>query len=154
MSILQEIRPIPTGKQRTMQGRKQNSEILTSTPIKMVQKQKRDTLKAKKKISFDGASSSIKKVLKQKQVAAAAKMKTFDVPGPSSSKGKKMTSTKRNLKTNKMQQNSYFCTVCKEAYIHPPIEDWIQCEVCREWTHENCSSYPGRGSYFCEDCFD
>lgn len=129
--LLQNIRPIPIEivKKNIMPGRKpQQSEILTSTPIKTTQKQKRDVAAAKKRCSFDS-------------------------PGPSSNK--KKTRTKRSYNTDTVHsKSSYLCTVCKEKYIHPPIEDWIQCGACQEWSHEACSSYSGRGSYFCDECFD
>lgn len=130
-NILQEIRPIPVEvKKRNISRRKQQkSEILTSTPIKMALKEKHDA-------------------------AAAKKKGLFDTPGPSNIKIRK-TRAKGCPKKNKENKDSHFyCTVCKEQYIHPPIEDWIQCDVCREWTHEACSSYSGRGSYFCDECFD
>ncbi|XP_046968875.1 MFS-type transporter clz9-like [Vanessa cardui] len=130
-NILQEIRPIPVEiKKRNMSGRKQQkSEILTSTPIKMAQKEKRDAIIAKKKVSFD-------------------------TPGPSNVKMRKVRAKKGPSKNKENKEQAFFCTVCKEQYQHPPIEDWIQCDVCREWTHEACSSYSGRGSYFCDDCID
>lgn len=129
-SILQEIRPIPAAtKNRNVPGRKQQkSEILTSTPIKMAQKEKEE---------------------------AAKKKCVFDSPGPSNVKKRKTTRAKAGPSRNKEnKKRDFFCTVCKEQYINPPIEDWIQCDDCREWTHEACSSYSGRGSYFCDDCFD
>lgn len=130
-SILVEIRPIPAGKnKKSARGRKkQKAEILTSTPIKEEQKKKHDAAVAKKKVSFE------------------------DKPGPSNTKKRRTQGYTPNSK-EKENHPDYYCTVCKEKYYHPPREDWIQCDTCREWTHEACSSYMGHGSYFCDDCFD
>lgn len=130
IDILKEIRPIPiqVQKRNMPQRRQQKAEILTSTPIKIAQKQKQDAAAAKKKVSFDS-------------------------PGPSNTKRKK-TSSKKTPVDKENKDQDFFCIVCKEKYIHPPIEDWIQCDTCRGWTHEACSSYMGRGSYFCDYCFD
>lgn len=77
------------------------------------------------------------------------KLETEPVAGPSKPRNQKRDQPKDDAEEN---QKDFYCTVCREQYTHPPIEDWIKCDTCQEWTHEACSSYTGRGSYFCDDC--
>ncbi|CAB3254800.1 unnamed protein product [Arctia plantaginis] len=32
-----------------------------------------------------------------------------------------------------------------EIFVHPPSEDWIQCNACEEWCHEKCANRGGGG---------
>ena len=38
------------------------------------------------------------------------------------------------------QTEEYLCLVCGTPYTDPPAEDWIQCNVCEGWAHEDCTS--------------
>ena len=38
------------------------------------------------------------------------------------------------------QEDKFFCVYCQEPYVEPPIEDWLQCEVCYEWFHVACGN--------------
>nr|CAH7727729.1 unnamed protein product [Callosobruchus chinensis] len=44
------------------------------------------------------------------------------------------------------------CPESKELSEDPPNEDWIMCASCEKWWHENCTSYLGRGEFFCDEC--
>ncbi|GBM51758.1 hypothetical protein AVEN_175323-1 [Araneus ventricosus] len=37
---------------------------------------------------------------------------------------------------------------CEQTYE----EVWIQCVLCKEWWHEECSSYEGIGEFVCDYC--
>ncbi len=50
----------------------------------------------------------------------------------------------------KKNDETYFCLDCGGSYEDPPLGDWIECEDCKEWVHETCTNYSGRGSYFCD----
>jgi len=43
------------------------------------------------------------------------------------------------------------CPACDEPYSEPPIEEWIQCGMCKKWWHEDCTSYEG-GDFVCDLC--
>lgn len=36
--------------------------------------------------------------------------------------------------------------------IDPLIEEWIQCHICNEWCHEQCTPYGGVGAFICDPC--
>lgn len=41
-----------------------------------------------------------------------------------------------DVSTNK---DVYECPACQELYEDPPTEDWIRCDSCLEWWHEDCA---------------
>lgn len=47
---------------------------------------------------------------------------------------------------------SYHCIFCRELYVDPPIESWIQCQICEEWAHEECTGGCGSRGYTCDIC--
>lgn len=135
-----QIRPIPTmaAPKTNRKNKRQKSEILTSTPVKAEQAAKYIKVNKKKtNISELASSSKIKK----------NKIKKTELPGHSQTKRTK-TSSKAKTKAD------LFCLVCAEKYTEPLVEDWIQCSQCQNWAHENCTSYAGVGSYFCDECED
>ncbi|KAJ2953466.1 hypothetical protein O0L34_g1061 [Tuta absoluta] len=164
MEILLEIRPIPKEvNKRNNKGRKpQKAEVLTSTPVKLEQKKKQDAASAKKKIKFDSSTAvPATKSRDSPKARHSSKAGHTSKAGPSSramppEKAGPSGVKRRNAPKKGSNESSkeYRCTFCKELYVHPPTEDWIQCSSCQEWTHESCSSYTGFGSFFCEDCFD
>ncbi|KAJ8706956.1 hypothetical protein PYW08_011090 [Mythimna loreyi] len=131
-----EIRPSPKMMVHTTNTRRrktQRAEILTSTPIKDQQREKEE----KKKVS----TNKIQAVKKNLRVVKA-----------STSKTKKQKRSKRGPKDNEDHGAEYPCLVCSELYSYPPIEDWIKCDDCQMWAHEACTTYSGRGSYYCDSC--
>ena len=49
-------------------------------------------------------------------------------------------------------QQTYHCIVCKEQYVEPIHEPWIACNICEDWSHEQCTDYAGYGPYICDYC--
>uniref|UniRef100_A0A2H1VWF9 SFRICE_015897 n=1 Tax=Spodoptera frugiperda TaxID=7108 RepID=A0A2H1VWF9_SPOFR len=122
-----QIRPVPTmaAPKTGRKHKRQKSEVLTSTPVK-----------AEQALKFEKAN--IKKT------------KISELAGPSKTKNK-ISSVKQ---LNKNPNPDFYCLVCAEKYTEPPAEDWIQCNQCKSWAHEDCTSYVGVGSYFCDECED
>ncbi|CAK1602055.1 unnamed protein product [Parnassius mnemosyne] len=137
--ILKEIHPLPQQqfKKQSRDRKLQKSEIFTSTPVKTIQEDK--FKKTSFKINLGASVSGLKK-------STTGKKKDF-----SKLKTKSAEKTRRGKEN---EEKKYYCTVCKDLYTSPPIEDWIECSQCHEWTHESCSSYSGHGSYFCDFCSD
>ena len=45
------------------------------------------------------------------------------------------------------------CMFCNELYLQSTFSDgWIQCCLCREWSHEECSGHEGGLRYVCDFC--
>lgn len=52
-------------------------------------------------------------------------------------------------------EKQYNCQICSQLYEEingKPIENWIRCEICKNWCHEACSAYEGIGIYKCDFC--
>ncbi|KAK9869425.1 hypothetical protein WA026_003180 [Henosepilachna vigintioctopunctata] len=81
---------------------------------------------------------------------------------------KPKTATRKNTKTTKNmidkdkrkdsgkenEEEQYFCG---ENYIEinkKPVDDWIQCDKCKQWSHEKCTGYEGIDLFFCDICTD
>lgn len=155
-------RPIPRETRQNITKRKrkiQKAEILTSTPIKDEQFNKLTKSltknmrqeKKKPKLALDSTGSI-------QQIKKAPPRHASDNP-LTSKQGKNEKSLRTNKKntpkkTSDQPEPAYFCTVCREPYKTPIVEDWIECSGCQNWTHKLCSTYMGYGSYFCDECDD
>jgi len=129
------LRPTPQpAKQTTTWKRKlQRSTILTSTPVKEEQKQK------------------FKKAIK------TAVKPLDDVSAKASRKTVKKTVNKKTAKENKKQKkfDDVGCIFCGEIYIEEddqPTENWIQCSICSQWCHEECSAFEDTDNFVCDNC--
>lgn len=59
------------------------------------------------------------------------------------------------IKSSSAKQREWHCIYCSEIFVHPPSEDWIQCNACEKWCHEKCTDMRGKkGPYICELCVD
>lgn len=145
-----DIRPIPLMEinKSTRKRKPQKAEILTSTPIKEQQREKENKKKPKKTIEKEKAKS--KRVKGYPKNEKESKKKSSKVVPSTSGNIRKPMKIKRGPK--KGDDSQYPCLVCSELYTHPPIEDWIRCDDCNMWAHEACTSYAGRGSYYCDAC--
>lgn len=59
-----------------------------------------------------------------------------------------------NKKPKMESKKTWACPGCGEIYKEPIIEDWIECEGCNEWWHEECTSHVGSGEFICDLCQD
>lgn len=145
---LEKLSPLPRmkGKRNTRGKVAMKSQVITSSPYKnelqkkqQLQEQKEKNKKTRSKLplklEFDEPSSSRKKIPKPATKSSSWKGK----PKPS------MASTSKTV--------DYFCPLCKEKYTEPNTEDWIQCQYCKDWWHEECTAYE-RGFFVCDNCVD
>ena len=69
--------------------------------------------------------------------------------------GVKTRGRTRQSKANKnMPANcfaNFYCIYCNELFIHPPFEDWIQCDECKMWPHKETDCV-GSGRFVCYEC--
>lgn len=45
--------------------------------------------------------------------------------------------------------DNILCPLCHEHYS---TSDWIRCESCGAWWHEDCTDYLGTGTFLCDLC--
>ncbi|KAF2889402.1 hypothetical protein ILUMI_16771 [Ignelater luminosus] len=143
------LRPIPQpAKPITTRKRKlQRSSMLTSTPVKEEQKQKFEKARKTAMKSLDDVPN------KASHDTAKANKKTVK-PKISANKPKK--TAKENKKQKKIVKfHNVDCIFCGEIYIEEdgqPTENWIQCNLCTQWCHEECSSIEGSDEFVCDNC--
>ncbi|KAL4709210.1 hypothetical protein ACJJTC_010510 [Scirpophaga incertulas] len=134
-----EIKPLPTPRvpMSTRKRKIQKSEVLTSTPVKEEQK-----------VKFTKMNTT---VLKNLNKDLDKKLKTKNIT-------KKNTKNYKVKKAQKEDTNiKYTCYFCGEDYTEingQPIDDWIQCSSCSQWSHEKCTAYEGIGLFICDNCTD
>ena len=56
---------------------------------------------------------------------------------------------KKRLKFKCQGDETTDCIICGENFN----EDWIQCNVCKGWAHENCANLEGNARFYkCDRC--
>lgn len=142
-----DIRRIPKMESKTTRKRKsQRAEILTSTPIKDQHREK-EMKKTITKKKGDAVKEHLKEVTSGSNKKWALKRNSKDVKPSTSNINKDGKRMKKGIK-----QSECRCLVCYEQYQDPPLEDWIRCDDCNMWAHGSCTSYSGRGAYYCDLC--
>lgn len=137
-----DIRPVPKQPETTKTTRKrkiQKAEILTSTPIKMQQREIECKKQKALKKRVPNVTLTKKKVASKRSAAST------------SGKKNKLSTRKEKLSGNK-SDDDVICVFCHGRYTEPPNEDWIKCDDCQCWVHESCTDYIGVGAYFCDLC--
>lgn len=154
-----DIRPTPklTAPKTSRKRKAQKSEILTSTPIKEEQREiesKKQTVSLKKLKGKENVKSGTK-IGVAKGCKITASTKNNPLMAKKGKQQKASTSNTRKSVSGKGKKNTAekcVCFICHEIYEHPPTEDWIRCDDCHGWAHEQCTSYLGVGAYYCDLC--
>lgn len=168
-----QIRPLPRSAYSSDKKRKRSmrSEIITASPFKNKLEEKEHEnvakklkLESRKKIQSEKRAEKCKKKLNFKKKKPEKKRTCRDsrrkkkLPLNNCRPAKKTASSRKMLvnsgpgtSSEAHQASDVHCPACDEAYIDPPTEDWIQCNHCRRWWHENCSAYEG-GVFQCDLC--
>lgn len=149
---IHSILPLPQnkGKETTNRNRKrpsQKSEIMTSSPFKNLmeekEKGKKELEKAKAERALKKKKISREKNMKLTKIKSNAKkeLKFGNDPSPS-------TRSAQTTLPNEDDDDSTICPGCGNSYF----ENWIECGICKEWWHEECSAYEGSGPFVCDYC--
>ncbi|XP_047992573.1 PHD finger protein ALFIN-LIKE 3-like [Leguminivora glycinivorella] len=133
------IRPLPKAPPRTMARNKRRvrkSAILTDTPEKNAIAEEQ----ANKKQRIEKVTTSKKGKGKQ------TKAKT---------KAGKNTAKRRVLQEeNEEDDDECYCLICCDSYSNSqPGEQWIQCSICKKWSHSKCVHDENCVTYTCPNCF-
>ncbi|CAG5001522.1 unnamed protein product [Parnassius apollo] len=139
------IRPYPKAAARTnkVTRKTRKSAILTDTPEKNVLAQEQSK---KKEIT-----SKNRKVTKKGKSTEPGKMKREKTPKET----RKIAVKRKVLHDSESDEGSvddYFCLICCEPFDQSRAgEEWVQCVVCKKWSHVRCA----KGnviSYICLNC--
>ena len=123
-SILQKISPLPDASKRRLEGRKRKAQRSEILTSTPFKQQ----LQAK---HDDKVAKETNRRLKPR--SKCSKSLDFDCPSTSSQPDEEETN----------------CILCGESFD----EDWIQCQECKGWAHENCSSVEGAALFYkCDMC--
>ncbi|KAG8239746.1 hypothetical protein J437_LFUL017387 [Ladona fulva] len=169
--ILAQISPLPSTssvKYKIRENRSEKSEILTSTPYKNMLVEKKALIEEKKakeeqrikireikrkiKKEKDNAhkSNADKQKIKHPQTRKLAsnamklvprKRLNCNIPSSSSSRA----TSPSTVPTSSEITN---CIICGESFD----EDWIQCNTCKGWAHEQCANVEDTLFYHCDLC--
>ena len=138
-------------------------EILAElcTPVKAVAKRKR-TRRAEHASHL--TSSPYKRMLIEKQSCKPKGKGKGNGKGKGKGKGKNVLakvsrdvtvirkrSQKQLCQDSSSDDESWPCLVCGEPFLNSRSgEKWVQCVVCRLWSHEDCTN--GDRQYVCQNC--
>lgn len=147
---ISDISPLPrVNHVGARKRRAQKAKVLTSSPFK---RQLEEVKQKKLELEQTRSKRREKKALKEQTSKKPAKAQQQNLK-KSTRKKKTKTSTNEYKKCSAASDNSeqYFCLYCHELYTDPPIEDWIQCCVCKKWCHESCAPVDSP-DFVCDFC--
>lgn len=126
----ENVMPLPKAPSRNpRKGRKKlSSAVLTDTPVK----------------------AKIEKQQNQKK-----KIKPMELKKNQRKKERPKKLQKSPITSQAKDNEEHFCIICNEPYSNSkPGEIWVQCNMCKGWSHEECALVEHNGSYSCEKCND
>lgn len=141
-----------TSKEAVECKRKEKEQKMTKEKEKQEKVRKRLEKKAEKEKHAKENKQAVRptrpKRNAKKQISKNINGK-MNSPMKANSVNKKRNQPVSNLSDGK--QESCFCFVCSEEYVDPPEEEWIQCDSCAVWVHEECANIEGT-VFICENC--
>lgn len=153
----EEILPIPSSshdKPSVKKGRaKQHSEIVTSTPMKVVleeKKRKKDEKgeKSKKKIKINKGKSLVKPVQCKPKKVRKNLMDEFDSTSDEECYNEAQLCDDNEC--DDIDPGQEKCFICDE--FGQDGEMWYRCTSCGIWVHEECSGWDSPEGYACDLC--
>jgi len=92
-----------------------------------------------------GGARKLSKPARKGQIKAAASKGKAPAP-----KGRKRIRQQKSIsEDDSEEEESWPCVICGETYSRSR-EQWVQCQECKHWAHEDCTD----GSYYfiCPNC--
>ena len=144
---------------QTTRGKKQHSQIFTSSPMKDILEEKENK---KKKRSQKNTKNEIKVKKVRKQVFGASQEKTIDTQVKKTREPRKNIKRK-NYRVNNDENdtsdedlsedvgiNKDICLICGEFGKNG--EYWLECTTCHEWAHKACTDGGSSKKFICDFC--
>lgn len=140
-------------------NRKQHSEIMTSTPMKLLleekQRKKEEQMKTKankgtkRKIGIEESTSvkSSPRIVPKRNCIRIEKI-TEDISSEDENDPEDEDDHNDDNDHDK-DVNEDICTICGEFGKNREL--WIQCSICGQWAHKDCTSFEGK-IYICDFC--
>lgn len=152
--VLERIRPLPKAagdtRKKTIKRRKKHSAILTDTPEKLLLEEEQNKRKQK--------SNTVKRKFVEKEDSdERKKFEESTKKKAMSSKVKHNASAKEkllSLESTDEEADDSLCLYCLKPYKGKSKEVWIQCNKCKEWTHEKCVHKLRSDFFYCLNCDD
>lgn len=152
---VQDVAPIPKkGFRKIIKkgGRKkQHSEILTGTPmkIKLIENQKKNESKliktAAKKDKNKSKGKKVGEITKKKANECESETDESDIDMPD------VIDDDDDMELEDVMDNENECLICGEFGRNK--EMWFRCVVCGRWAHQECSGWDSAEDYKCDFCF-
>ncbi|KAL4706184.1 hypothetical protein ACJJTC_015052 [Scirpophaga incertulas] len=117
-----------------------------------------DVVETSRYIKFDKASTKVlQNFNRDTKTKPTLKKSTGKTKNAKTTKD--IETTKNTRKKSKHIENTekYTCNFCGEDYIEvngQPLDDWIQCISCKQWSHEKCTAFEGTNRFTCDHCTD
>lgn len=142
------IAPLPTpstsGVTKRASRKQETSQIITGTPYKtQVEESARNKMN----------KSSVRKVFATKKQQPKAKMGKRQLNNNLEMSAKRKTTTKRPPEEDHDSEDDTNCLYCGEKYGDTKFEEWIRCQSCLQWMHEDCTDNEAKNdSFTCDNC--
>lgn len=136
---VEEIRPMPKANrsESIVKRKKISARIITGTPLKI-------ELEEKARLALEKEERKNQRKNKANQEVKKA------------NEDRKINLSKNRIKQKGKEARNdcevIACPGCQEAYVEPPIEEWIQCTSCEMWWHEACSNFDSCHHFVCDFC--
>ena len=139
-----------TSKEAIEYKQKEKEEKLAREQKKQEKVNKRVT--NKKKENKQPGNSKINSKRSQRETNTEVNSTMTEITNrKGTSKKKKENKQKKTRLSDFKECESCCCFVCGEEYVDPPTEEWIQCNSCALWVHEQCANIEGT-IFVCENC--
>lgn len=156
------IMPFPKAGPRgeVQKGRKKRkAAILTDTPEKnalaeeqALKETKNSQKKNQPRIDKERRKRAKKKVCLSSSSDESEKLTVKEKTKQKIEKRNKKKISKKRLECSSSDEDEYNCLICCEAYSDSlPGEDWIQCQICKNWAHIKCAPNTSF-TYVCLNC--
>jgi hypothetical protein len=134
-----------SSQRKTPNRRAQQADIVTGSPYKRQLIEKQHS-KKKKEAALEQKRNRTGKKSENGKRKQAMSVET------NRAREKKKAAGVHNTDSHADVPSDCECPYCEELFSNSNKEDWIQCNQCKQWSHETCTDYIGLSGYTCDFC--